>query len=1337
MSSQPLTSLPERRCANCGSVLLTGAPHDCARQHTPEAIAPTLAPDAPVDTAQTPVRVSVQAPEQASSDLVGQVLGERYLIERRLGQGGMGVVFAARHVVLDKQFAVKLLLTPQNEEYQRRFLQEAKLASQISHPNTVFLSDFGVLPDGRSYLVMELLRGTTLSQLLAQGRVEVHRACRIAAQTAHGLQAVHDQGIIHRDLKPENIFLLEQDGKKDFVKIVDFGIAKQATGPLQLAGNKSPAGEVGADSKTNTRALDKEQLQSARLSSKTLPGTLLGTPGYMSPEQALGKAVDFRVDQYSLGCILYELLSGQLPFEEEPVGAMLRRHIEDVPASLCERFPDLELSPSLDAVVLRMLAKKPEQRFPSMREAAQALEHELELLQIQRGDLTVLPTAMASQLNQARNHNTLEQKRREKNRRLLIAGLSVLVVVLLSLPLLRTYWPRKPQVRHAPSQEELAVLRQRALQTLQEQLASGPVELKASALTKLGQTHDAALLPQLQEALKSPEPTLQTQGALALGLLGLHDAAEPLKQLQTTATTEPARWASSSALARLEEPEGIAALGQFLSSADTQLRTRAALQLCQTGHLQAVPVLQALAPSLPSTEEVSAQALGCLVEQGDQPAWQTLQARSTDPALPEQARVWAAAEITRLGGRLGPLTLRSLAEGRGPASDLAAVLLTTPADAKPSERLQASVTSPFESSEQRLLGIQAIMASNDATQAALLSPLLAPISPGVPRQEAASALLHLTSLPPQELAKQSLTWARRSVDSPVLMVQLAGITTLGHLPGPEPLLLLAKQRHDSTELARRAVARALAHRPEQAALTLLLTLLDDSSASVREDALVTLGKLVERRTPASAPVPATLLPRLVTLATSGPPNEQLLAASALAKLGNPYHQTQLNSFQTHQSPQLRALLLQQQPKDAERLASFLADPVLEVRLLAAQRLAVLGDLRALPILKTALEHGGQDADRQLLTALLHRLGEPPMAPTSAAAAEETLACRLPVERRIATVQAMRGLSAEVALPLLLRVAQDPVPLVRVLVAETAAALPSGSAGSPALPLLRQLMQDRSLLVWTKARALLVQLTMPVSPVLEPDLSQLEPAPAPLVASAAAESSQPPDAAGAVASASEGTLHLEVPAGIYFHVDKRPWQLGPASGSLTMPLMPGTHRLHSLSEQQDLVMTAGATTKARIQESPAEKFLHAGLQARTSDSRKAQRQLERARALCLRPSSRESEGPCGSIQLLASATLGELYEEDKQYGEAMTAYQQVLTLSSKVKGQSEAKQAAQLGSSRLSGRVGQVIVGMLVSGRCQPTSYWLNPGQHQVDLGQGRVQTVTVGARQTLELGDCR
>ena len=146
-----------------------------------------------------------------------------------------------------------------------------------------------------SYIVMELLRGPTLASVIAEGRMDPMRACRIAAQIAHGLQAVHDLGIVHRDLKPENVFLLEQDGKKDNVKIVDFGIAK-ATGEAPIARKRNSQEDI---------SLVSEQ----KISAQTMPGTLMGTPAYLAPEMALGHEVDFRVDQYALGVILYETVS--------------------------------------------------------------------------------------------------------------------------------------------------------------------------------------------------------------------------------------------------------------------------------------------------------------------------------------------------------------------------------------------------------------------------------------------------------------------------------------------------------------------------------------------------------------------------------------------------------------------------------------------------------------------------------------------------------------------------------------------------------------------------------------------------------------------------------------------------------------------------------------------------------------------------------------------------------------------------------------------------------------------------------------------------------------------
>ena len=148
--------------------------------------------------------------EAEPDPLINTVLGERYRVERRLSQGGMGVVYRARHVVLDSALAVKVLLKPQSAEDQRRFLQEAKLASLIQHPNTVQIIDFGVLPSGQSYLVMELLRGRTLASELRPGPLDALRVCRIGKQIAHGLQTVHDQGIVHRGQWMSSIFVEKQ-----------------------------------------------------------------------------------------------------------------------------------------------------------------------------------------------------------------------------------------------------------------------------------------------------------------------------------------------------------------------------------------------------------------------------------------------------------------------------------------------------------------------------------------------------------------------------------------------------------------------------------------------------------------------------------------------------------------------------------------------------------------------------------------------------------------------------------------------------------------------------------------------------------------------------------------------------------------------------------------------------------------------------------------------------------------------------------------------------------------------------------------------------------------------
>ncbi len=276
--------------------------------------------------------------------LLGKVISERYRVIRKLGEGGMGAVYLAEHVFIEKKVALKVLAPElaRREDLSARFLQEAKSASRIGHENVIDISDFGQSPEGFVYIAMEYLDGVDLGAAIRQdGPLPWSRAKGIIVQIFKALRAAHQQGIVHRDMKPENIFLIQREGRPDFVKLLDFGIAKV----MGLADN------------------------APRL---TRTGMIFGTPEYMAPEQAEGKDADHRVDVYAAGCVMYHVLTGQTPFQADSFMAMLTKHILEEPVAPSARRPDLGIAPELDAIVMKALEKERDKRWQTMTEMMDA-----------------------------------------------------------------------------------------------------------------------------------------------------------------------------------------------------------------------------------------------------------------------------------------------------------------------------------------------------------------------------------------------------------------------------------------------------------------------------------------------------------------------------------------------------------------------------------------------------------------------------------------------------------------------------------------------------------------------------------------------------------------------------------------------------------------------------------------------------------------------------------------------------------------------------------------------------------------------------------------------------
>jgi eukaryotic-like serine/threonine-protein kinase len=303
----------------------------------------------------------------------GRVVAGNFRIDKLIGAGAMGNVYKAEQLSLSKPVAVKVLHAHlhSDEKLVTRFKREAKSASLLNHPNSIQIIDSGQDADGTLYIAMELLTGRDLAQVIRDDfPLSLSRVVRIMTQVMSALDEAHARGVIHRDLKPSNIMLIELRGQRDFVKVCDFGIAKATA------------------------------VEDDRAQMLTIQGLVCGTPEYMSPEQARAEAIDGRADLYSAAVILYQLLTGDIPFRAETPMGIISRHLSEAPLPPSVRRPDLRLPKAVDEIVMRGLEKDRELRFPTAIAFRDALEV---MLNATAGPATPLPPSVRASMPTARD----------------------------------------------------------------------------------------------------------------------------------------------------------------------------------------------------------------------------------------------------------------------------------------------------------------------------------------------------------------------------------------------------------------------------------------------------------------------------------------------------------------------------------------------------------------------------------------------------------------------------------------------------------------------------------------------------------------------------------------------------------------------------------------------------------------------------------------------------------------------------------------------------------------------------------------------------------------------
>ncbi|MFO0573109.1 MAG: HEAT repeat domain-containing protein [Polyangia bacterium] len=1262
----------------------------------------------------------------AADALIGTTVGD-YKLTGILGEGGMGIVYAAEHLTLGSRTACKVLRREvmDNPDAVARFLQEARLISRVRHRNLIDIFDAGELPDGRLYYIMEYLKGQPLQDRIAAGpRLTFAEIVHLLRQIGAGLQAAHGAGIVHRDLKPANIFLVAQPGAPPLVKVVDFGVAKV----LNMSGPQ------------------------AKL---TRTGTLVGTPHYMAPEQINGRSVDARADVYALGVILYELCTGQVPFPGDMLGDVVIGHIQKpVPLPAPAQLPSGAPSGLVD-VLLKALAKSPDDRYPGVHALIEDLER------LARGEQTTARGRRASQILQLRQQPGAPGTTGTRPR-ILLLGAAALAAVLALVAGGALWWRlRGGGPKDGP---DMLALRSFALQELQRGLADGDPEVRGLAVEGLRQGGDVRQRGLLEARLHDPDPAIQALAARALAALGSR-AAVPALLARLDEGGEPAvRGACGEALVQLGEPAGQKALTEALgASRYPQVQLQAALALQDAGaagpDTAAAKLLgERLARARPGDDD-AVQILSRRARRGDAEALAQLRQLlpGGDVQHPRQLRV--AAALAGLGEDTARSLLAEAASRPGPLQLGAAQLLCTQDDATGLLTLRQAISAPGTSPAERLLSARALGGCGERADAKLLYGRLRDGEKGMPlRQTEAGSLLRLASGDPAVLAELSAGWAALALGDEDWNVRAAAATALGELDPAQAVPLLQKALRDGRAEVRRSAALALGRSGGAAALKALVGTLSDESVVVRLAALQAIAAAGQAaRARGQAPEPG-----LLAALTSGAPadaSERAARAGALAALGQDSGRAGLEEAlrsgdgraqriaveAAATDPQLRQALL---PKVLDDKAVPLA-----ARARAAEALAEQGDGRGAATLREAASAGGADGVRA--RAALRRIGE--SGESDGDAGDDGAAALLQsedVETRRTAVAAFGQLPSAQAVPLLMKATRDPAGAVRGQAGETAAELRGESAALPGLPVLRALLRDADAGVRARAASLLARL-LRAAEAAQATARPTAEKPQPRDASRGTEprsstGSNPGPAAGGDpatgagkpsggdSGATEagdgrsrrGLLLVEAPSGSEFQIDRQPAQR--ATGK-PIAVSAGPHRISHAGGVTEVTVTEGATATVKLTASQVAQLVQSGVEALgRKDYRRARKALERASTLCSRRS--DEKATCTSLAFELSFSLGRVYEGQEAWAEAMTEYDKILFpgFPGKVKPEGKAQVAA--AQQRLASRLGKLRVSKPVKGRCQTVELWMPPGRHRVNVAGG--QFVQVRARETVEVSGC-